>query len=454
MNETLKNRKILVGVTGSIAAYKTPFLVRELVKAGSIVNVIMTPTSKNFVTETVLSNLSGHPVATEMFAENLQISGAWHIQLAHWCDVMIIAPCSATTLSRMAHGLCDTALSTVAIALPKDVPLLISPAMDSTMWEHPATQKNIEILKEYGAVIIPPDDGALASGMEGPGRMPEIQVLIDAIAKAFSNKFGSEKKNEKITDIRIEQNNIQKKSKENTELTVDIELAAMDADKEFLVDIGDFLKGKKILITAGPTYEKVDDVRFIGNYSSGKMGFAIAEEAQRAGAEVTLVTGPVSLETPENIKRISVESASEMYKEVIKEFAGSDIAILSAAVADYTPVEKYSGKIKKIQTGDNLTIKLKSTDDILQTIGTRKKPGQKLIGFALESSNEISNGWKKLKTKNCNMIIVNSAIRPKSGFGGDENTITLLLRNKTHFSFEPMSKKRCAQEILKKVKDV
>jgi len=397
MNETLKNKKILVGVTGSIAAYKTPFLVRELIKAGSIVNVIMTPSAKNFVTETVLSNLSGNPVATEMFAENLQSSGAWHIQLAHWCDVMIIAPCSATTLSRIAHGLCDTALSTVAIALPNHIPLLISPAMDSTMWEHPATQKNIEILKEYGALIIPPDDGALASGLEGPGRMPEIQVLIEALEKTISNMSGTQKKNKKIAGKVIQQKDVLEKTNGDAELTAEIELTEMKSDKEFLEDIGDFLKGKKILVTAGPTYEKVDDVRFIGNYSSGKMGFAIAEEAKRAGANVTLVTGPVSLNTPESIKRINVESASEMYQEVIKEFEGSDIAILSAAVADYTPVERQSGKIKKIETGDSLTLNLKSTDDILHNLGSKIKPGQKLIGFALESSNEINNGWRTIK---------------------------------------------------------
>jgi phosphopantothenoylcysteine decarboxylase/phosphopantothenate--cysteine ligase len=456
--ETLKNLKILLGVTGSIAAYKSPLLVREFIKAGASVNVVMTPSAKHFVTKTVLSNLSGNPVVCDMFDEELQDKGAWHIQLAHWCDLMLIAPCTATTIARIATGLCDTALSTLALALPTDKKLIVSPAMDSSMWEHPATQKNIETLKQYGAYIIPPDTGELSSGLSGPGRMPEIDVIMkfidDVLAKEPENPSKSsdelKKKSEHRQSIDENQDSFEV-AVQKDKLNAEIDLAEMQNDMAFLEEIGRNLKGRKILITAGPTHEKIDDVRFIGNYSSGKMGFALANEAQKAGAIVTLISGPVSLDTPTGVKRINVESAEEMFKEVMKEFERSDIAILSAAVADYTPIQKQEGKIKKEDTGDFLKLELKTTDDILRNLGLMKKPGQKLIGFALECSDEISNGWKKLKTKNCNMIVVNSVNKPKSGFGGDFNTITLLLRNGEAFAFEPMSKKRCAQEILKKI---
>ncbi|ROL57597.1 bifunctional phosphopantothenoylcysteine decarboxylase/phosphopantothenate synthase, partial [Bacteroidetes/Chlorobi group bacterium ChocPot_Mid] len=411
--ETLKNLKILLGVTGSIAAYKSPLLVREFIKAGASVNVVMTPSAKHFVTKTVLSNLSGNTVVCDMFDEELQDKGAWHIQLAHWCDLMLIAPCTATTIARIATGLCDTALSTLALALPTDKKLIVSPAMDSSMWEHPATQKNIETLKQYGAYIIPPDTGELSSGLSGLGRMPEIDVIMkfidDVLAKEPENLSKSsdelKKKSEHRQSIDENQDSFEV-AVQKDKLNAEIDLAEMQNDMAFLEEIGKNLKGRKILITAGPTHEKIDDVRFIGNYSSGKMGFALADEAQKAGAIVTLISGPVSLDTPTGVKRINVESAEEMFKEVMKEFERSDIAILSAAVADYTPMQKQEGKIKKEDTGDFLKLELKTTDDILRNLGLMKKPGQKLIGFALESSDEISNGWKKLKTKNWNMIVV------------------------------------------------
>ncbi|MFH1049844.1 MAG: bifunctional phosphopantothenoylcysteine decarboxylase/phosphopantothenate synthase [bacterium] len=440
--EIFKNRKILLGVTGSIAAYKSPLLVREFVKAGASVNVVMTESAKHFVTKTVLSNLSGNPVVCDMFDEALQDKGAWHIQLAHWCDLMLIAPCTATTIARLATGLCDTALSTLALALPKDNKLIISPAMDSTMWENPITQKNIQTLKQFGAFIIPPEEGELSSGLSGPGRMPEIDVIMKFIEDVLVNL---------PVILSPSKDEVKKKSEYNKNITTTNDSNESSDENDFLQEIGESLKGKKVLITAGPTHEKIDDVRFIGNYSSGKMGFALASEAKKAGAKVTLITGPVSLDTPEGVKRINVESASDMFKIVIRDFENSDVAILSAAVADFTPLQKQEGKMKKEDIGDLLTLELKNTDDILRNLGMKKKPGQKLIGFALESSNEISNGWKKLKTKNCNMIVVNSANKPKSGFGGDFNTITLLLRNGDSYSFEPMTKKRCAQEILKKI---
>ena len=446
MNNNFKERKIIVGVTGSIAAYKTPLLIRELIKNNAEVKVIMTPSANNFVTKTVLANLSKNPVIDDMFAPNLQDTPAWHIHLAHWCELMIIAPCSATTLSRLANGLCDTALSTVTIALPKETPVLISPAMDSTMWEHPATQKNVQILKDYGYIIIPPEQGDLASGLIGPGRMPEIDILINYISKYLTT---IPKKN---LNLKPQKENINKI--DENKLKAEIDLESMKQKKIFKETIGLNLKNKNILITAGPTYEKIDDVRFISNYSSGKMGFALAEQAALAGANVTLVTGPVALETPENVKRINVESAKEMFDVVVREFEYVDIAILAAAVSDFTIAQKFDGKIKKEEIGSNLQLELKQTDDILHQLGLMKKPGQKLIGFALESQNAISNGWKKLKTKNCNMIVVNTINQPNSGFGGDKNTITLLLRDGKQYSYEPMSKTQCAREILLKIQEL
>ena len=454
--ETFKNLKILLGVTGSIAAYKSPLIVREFVKAAASVNVVMTPSAKHFVTKTVLSNLSGNPVICDMFDDELQDKGAWHIQLAHWCDLMLIAPCTATTIARIANGLCDTALSTLALALPKDKKLIISPAMDSTMWEHPITQKNVQTLMDLGVYVIPPEEGELSSGLLGPGRMPEIDVIMKFVWDILSKEISGEqlkKKQEHKHDLETfpDSKEDDKKTIAKDKLTAEIDFSELKCDAAFLGEIGKTLKGKKILVTAGPTHEKIDDVRFIGNYSSGKMGFALASEAQKAGAKVTLITGPVGLETPEGVKRINIESASEMLEAVTKEFQHSDIAILSAAVADYTPIEKQEGKLKKEDIGDSFKLELKTTDDILRNLGLLKKPGQKLVGFALESTNEISNGWKKLKTKNCNMIVVNSVNKPDSGFGGDNNTITILVRNGESFAFEAMTKKRCAQEILKKI---
>jgi len=433
-----ENKKILLGISGSIAAYKSPYLIRELIKNGAEVEVVMTPSATNFVTPTILSNLSNHAVIVEMFDKSKQDRGAWHIKLAHWCDAMLIAPASATTMSRIANGLCDNALSVLALAIPRNIPLIVSPAMDSTMWEHPATQRNVDRLKQDGVYIIPPEEGELASGLSGPGRMPEIEIIMSFVQDIFRNIPA----NELIENQKDKRDIIPTKSKDIRKDNIDIS------------DINDFYKGKKVLITAGPTYEKIDDVRYITNHSSGKMGYALAEVARSAGADVVLISGPVSLEASDNIKLIKVSSAEEMYNATIKEYGNTDVAILAAAVSDYTPIHPKKGKIKKAEVGEELNINMTSTKDILLDLGLLRKPGQLLIGFALESANAISNGWKKLKSKNCNMIVVNEANKPDSGFGGDKNTITILKRDGEQKSYKAMSKTKCAYEILKNIKDL
>jgi phosphopantothenoylcysteine decarboxylase / phosphopantothenate---cysteine ligase len=471
MNNILKNKKILLGVCGSIAAYKSPLLVRELVKQGALVQVVMTPSAKEFVSPLVLKNLSRSDVAINMFGDSEQSAGAWHIELAHWCDLMMIAPASASSLGKIANGICDNALTAVALALPRETPFMLSPAMDSTMWLHPATQRNVGLIDSYGGNIIPPEEGELSSGIVGPGRMPEIGILVNKInAKLSSGNYTEKKKTvlDNIVEVVESTNHAQREIDEALSQPAKPIAAAIEEDKlnselEFEMmkerilssNISpDLLKGKRILITAGPTYEKIDDVRFIGNYSSGKMGHALATEARKMGAEVTIVCGPITLITPPGVRRIDVESASEMYKEVSEAFPQSHIAILSAAVADYAPKEKTDGKIKKEDTGDSMTIELSTTRDILATLGTQKQDSQVLIGFALESTNEIENGRKKLIKKNADMIVVNSANKPQSGFGGNDNTITVLRKDDQMQPYPPMSKLLCARIILQSAKEI
>jgi phosphopantothenoylcysteine decarboxylase/phosphopantothenate--cysteine ligase len=456
MAETLKNKKILLGVTGSIAAYKSPLIVRELVRLGAHVNVIMTPSAMQFVTPLVMSNLSKNSVVMEMFDEDMQSSGAWHIQLAHWCDAMLIAPCSATTLSRLATGLCDTALSAVSIALPREKPLVISPAMDSDMWLHPATQRNVRTIYGDGAYIIPPDEGDLASGLTGPGRMPEPEVILGHLNEIISSPPDISRARPE-TDTQ-EKREFEERIKEALEKNIPGLQDAVDKDK-FSADLelhemrktDQYLAGKKVLVSAGPTHEKIDDVRYISNHSSGKMGYAIAAKAKLAGAEVTLVSGPTSLPQPDGIKVINITSAEEMHRSMRLESLESDIIIMAAAVADYTPVYPREGKIKKNKAGEELKLEMKSTTDILKEIGDNKKEGQLLAGFALESENEIEYGRKKLESKNCDMIVINSANKPDSGFGGDKNTITIIDRNAAQKEFPPMTKGECAGAILRHV---
>lgn len=418
----LQGKKIILGVSASIAAYKAPMIVRELIKQGAEVRVVMTPSAEKFVSRTVLMNLSKHPVPMDMFEDDIQGGGSWHIHLAHWCDAMLIAPCSATSLARLASGFYDTALSIIACALPKHIPLLIAPAMDSDMWEHPAVQRNIEILKRDGAIIIPPGIGELASGIFGPGRLPEIEVLIEHCIGALSGITSSERK-DSASQFEIHEEIPQKLP----------------------------LYGKHVLITAGPTYERIDDVRFIGNFSSGKMGFALAKQCAKQGALVTLITGPVALKTPEGaIHRIDVESAQEMHEAVMNCFEKQDIIIKSAAVADFTPEQRHEGKIKK-GNSDSMQISLKKTTDILAELGKKKADNQLLIGFALESQHAIDYGKKKISEKNCDLMIVNTANQVDSGFGGDNNTITILDRKGEITEYPVMTKDACAETIIAQI---
>lgn len=441
MNKSLQNKKIVVGVTGSIAAYKSALLVRELIKLGAEVQVVMTPSATKFITQTTLESLSRHPVVVEMFSDIKQTSGAWHVQLAQWADAIIIAPCSASTLSKIAHGQSDTALVCVAMALPPEKPLLIAPAMDFDMWQHPSTQNNVKILSSYGNIIIPPAEGELASGLVGPGRLPDIPLLIDYLMKALS----IEKNQSNLDEILQKPLESIDESLEKDKWNAELELEQLKNKMKF--QELEKLKNKTILITAGPTIEKIDSVRFISNFSTGKMGYALANVASKLGANVILISGPTQLTPPENLHFIQVTSADDMYNEVQKYFSQTDIAIFAAAVADFTPEIKYSEKLKKEEFGENLMLKLVRTKDILAEMGKRKS-SQFIVGFALETDNLIENARKKLREKNCDLIVANQANTPNSGFGTDLNTITIIDKFDREISFIPMPKEKVALEIL------
>jgi phosphopantothenoylcysteine decarboxylase/phosphopantothenate--cysteine ligase len=417
MKNVFEGKKIVVGITGSIAAYKSLFLIRELVRKGAEVFPVLTPSATNFVTELATSNLSRNSTIVDMFDKSYQSKGAWHIDLVHQCDLMIIAPCSAATLGKIANGICDNALVTLAIALPRNVPLLIAPAMDTSMWENPATQRNAKTLLEQGAVIIPPAKGELSSGLYGEGRLPELPVLLDYIQTYLY-----------LAEISTER-------------------------KANLLKI----KGKNILISAGPTQEKIDDVRFISNFSSGKMGYAIASSACSLGGNVTLVSGPSCLTIEHNLKLVKVVSSNEMLQALKDEFLENQIVIMSSAVADFTPKIKSSGKIKK-EKSEELVLNLIKTPDILSELGRIKK-NQVLVGFALEESSEgLFNAWKKLKQKNCDLIVLNYIDREQSGFAGDFNTITVMKfksENEMNINYyEPMEKSLCAMAILEEIAEL
>ena len=392
---TLEGKHIVLGITGSIAAYKSAILTRLLIKKGAEVQIVITPAGKEFITPVTLSALSGKPVISEFFATG---DGTWHshVDLGLWADLMIIAPATASTLGKMVTGIADNMLITTYLSMK--APVFVAPAMDLDMFKHTTTQRNLQQLKTDGVKIIDPGVGELASHLEGKGRMEEPENIVAIIEDFF----------------KIEQ---------------------------------DLLK-KKILITAGLTYEKIDPVRFIGNFSTGKMGFALAEECATRGAEVLLIAGPTSLTTTHpNIKRVDVESALEMYNASISAFPDKDIAILSAAVADYRPTDVQDKKMKR-RDNEDITIRLTPNPDIAATLGKMKSKKQQIIGFALETNNEESNAIKKIEKKNFNYIVLNSLNDSGAGFGHDTNKITIISKEGDKRSFNLKSKKEVAKDII------
>ena len=387
----IEGKKILLGVTGSIAAYKTAMLVRLLIKAGAEVKVVMTVSAKDFVSPLTLSTLSKNAVLMDL-ANNDSWSN--HVMLGRWADIMVIAPLSCNTLSKMANGSCDNLL--IAIYLSAVCPVVVAPAMDEDMWKHPATKSNLNRINSFGNHIIPVESGELASGLIGEGRMAEPETILDWLTNFF----------------------LQSRQ----------------------------LKNKKVLVTAGPTYELIDPVRFIGNHSSGKMGIAIANELLKRGAEVTLVLGPSSVEVPEKVNVIRVRSAAEMFTACTAVFEKMDMVIMSAAVADYTPEHTATEKIKKKE--DSLSVTLKKTKDILKYLGEIKKPHQVLVGFALETNNEKEFAVKKLAEKNADLVVLNSLSDSGAGFGHDSNKITIFDKAGNEYPFETKSKKEVAADII------
>ena len=392
----LKGKKIVLGITGSIAAYKACYIIRGLIKAGAEVQVVITPAGKEFITPITLSALTHKPVVSEFFSQR---DGTWnsHVDLGLWADAMLIAPCTASTIGKMAHGIADNMLITTYLSMK--APVFVAPAMDLDMYAHPSTQNNLDTLRSYGNIIIEPQSGFLASGLEGKGRMEEPERIVEFLDNHFKQDATSSSN----------------------------------------------LTGKKILITAGPTYEKIDPVRFIGNYSSGKMGFALAEECMRRGADVTLIAGPVSRSCSQSIRRIDVESCEEMYNAATEAFASHDAAILCAAVADFRPETTADRKIKREK--DDLILKLCPTNDIAASLGKMKSKEQKLIGFALETNDEVTNAKKKLKKKNLDFIVLNSTRNEGTTFRSDYNKISIISEN-GKIDFDKKPKVDVAKDIV------
>lgn len=395
----MQGKKIVLGITGSIAAYKACTLIRLFVKAGAEVQVVITPAGKEFITPVTLSTLTSKPVISDFFSNR---DGSWnsHVELGLWADAMVIAPCTASTLGKMAHGIADNMLITTYLSMK--APVFIAPAMDLDMYRHPATRANMQTLRSYGNHIIEAASGELASHLVGKGRMEEPETIFNVIREYFDRQ-----------------------------------------DK-----LPNDLHGRRILITAGPTYEKIDAVRFIGNFSTGKMGFALAEECARRGAEVELVAGPVGLQTVHPaIRRTDVMSAHEMYEVAVDKFATCDTAILCAAVADFTPAQVAEQKIKREGSG-GLHLDLTPTQDIARELGKLKRNDQKLIGFALETNDEVSHAQDKLMRKNLDFIVLNSLRTPGAGFAYDTNQVTLLFADGTRKDFPLKSKAEVAADIV------
>ncbi len=394
----LRDKKIILGITGSIAAYKTPALVRLLVKQGAHVQVVMTPAARDFVTPLTLSTLSGYPVLCEPFDRE---SGEWtsHVGLGLWADMMLIAPLSANTLGKMAGGIADNLLLTTYLSAK--CPVFFAPAMDLDMYKHPTTKQNITRLREFGNHLIEPAEGELASGLCGEGRMEEPENIVKVLEEYCRKEWD--------------------------------------------------LAGKRVLVSAGPTYENIDPVRFVGNYSSGKMGYAIATEFAERGASVTLVSGPSSLKAPDDIRFIPVRSAEEMYVACMEHFKEADIVVMAAAVADYTPATPKDEKIKK--TGGELLLSLRKTTDILAEMGKQKKD-QFLAGFALETEDQLANAKDKLKRKNLDLIVMNSPRDEGAGFGTETNKVTLITREQEVIPLELKLKYDVAIDVVDKIRDM
>lgn len=397
----LKGKHIILGICGGIAAYKSVTLLRLLIKAGAEVQVVITPAGKEFITPVTLSALSHKPVISEFFTAN---TGEWHshVDLGLWADCMVIAPATASSIAKMANGIADNMLITTYLSAKSQV--FVAPAMDLDMMKHPSTRRNIGLLRSYGNIIIEPEDGELASGLIGKGRMEEPEKIFAVLQQYFASE-------------------------------------------------GD-MKGKRVMITAGPTYEKIDPVRFIGNYSSGKMGYALAEAAARRGAEVTLVSGPVAL-TTENpaITVVKVESARQMLDACLRAFPDSDIAIMCAAVADYAPAEAAESKIKR-EHDEVPSIRLVKNPDIAASLGKGKRPGQILAGFALETDHEFGNACEKLERKNLDLIVLNSLRDSGAGFGTDTNKVSIITRSGNRTDFPLKSKAEVADDILNAIMSV
>lgn len=390
----LEGKKIVLGITGSIAAYKSCLIIRELVKRGAEVQVVITPAGKEFITPITLSALTQKPVISDFFSQR---DGTWHshVKLGLWADAMLIAPCTASTLGKMANGVADNMLITTYLSMK--APVFIAPAMDLDMYAHPTTQQNMERLRSFGNHIIEPQSGFLASGLEGKGRMEEPEKIVEYLDSTLTTHHSS-------------------------------------------------LTSKRILITAGPTYEKIDPVRFIGNYSSGKMGFALAEECASRGAEVTLVAGPVSLKTEHtNIHRIDVESCQQMHDAAVDAFKDCDAAILCAAVADFRPAEVATQKIKRV--GENMDVRLVPNPDIAAELGRMKRDGQVLVGFALETNDEQQNAEKKMAKKNLDFIVLNSLRNEGTCFRSDENQISII-STAGRKDYEKKPKQQVAADII------
>lgn len=438
----LSGKHIVLGITGSIAAYKSCLIIRALVKKGAEVQVVITPAGKEFITPITLSALSRHPVISDFFSQR---DGTWHshVDLGLWADAMLIAPCTASSLGKMAHGVADNMLVTTYLSMK--APVFIAPAMDLDMYQHPSTQANINTLKGYGNRFVEPTSGFLASGLEGKGRMQEPDLIVEELEHFFADPLkdmtqegaqGQEETTQK--DTLDQEETTQKGAQDQEKMTQE---AAQAAQKEKMLP----LAGKRILITAGPTYERIDPVRFIGNFSSGKMGFSIAEECRRRGAEVTLVAGPTALQCDAAIRRVNVESAQEMYEACLPAFDTADAAILSAAVADFTPEQKAESKIKR--EADDLVLRLRPTHDIAKTLGQRKRPGQRLVCFALETNDEEANARGKLERKNADFVVLNSTRIPGTTFNADDNQIAVVTREGVR-SYPKKSKQEVASDII------